>query len=1316
MDASNPVQDSTRVTIANIRERKQRFLRQDLGWLDIVTASLPRIRLEELPRRVTAAEDTDVVKAQLASIRKKHGALLTANNDYDLLSPEQLGTFLDVRPPVPVCGLQNDSMPLHPVGKYMEGGKVYQNLTFGSVGLDAPVVEMLAAHLETAELIETIKHVPIYTRGTVAGLRRRLEMQLNRKCVLLKHSQRSFEEVVNRALPVNPEKLMDWNSDLYDLFENVETSYSSSGGAPYFRPKQECVEDMLDVVLPMVAKALQNGTLADLKREQPELFLAIVKNKDDRYEHPDEKTRPYLSLPWHFQTLFSVLCQKFCKGLYVFNERPQCRNAYGFSYANGGGTALWEYMNATVYGSPRYVVYGDDVDLFVRDKEGRLFRYCPDFSQMDGSVDRETVNKTIDWIYNTYAKKFGDNQFWKNVCEVWKEMSIDPDFLIQGSHVYKKMDKNGIMSGVVGTTLFDTVKAVMAYEEFVDMFNLKSAMDDVGSVKRFFLDRGLVIKEGTFEAHEVPKFPMIDEPITPQKFLGMQLTPKRHNGTTIFVPTLPYETWMNALIAPKERVAHTRFGNQRYLFDRLRGLLTTGGSFDDRFRVVCNTLLRNIPGSAIIMDVTMGQGKGAKPELVKVVGEEFEYTNASGWPSEEWVLNLYAPPEQKLDLELTPIFEDPDESLLRLPKRKPIMPVAAVVDVKQGGEIVSSTVAPVEPENPVVIVPDITSGMQTSVALDNKSCKEALETKPLRKSPEKNFLPTSGDIVDQKKLTVIQQIFRILEGPATDTADVHQAFDELAGHAIRMRDKGKGLDCVADMIKNNKWNLAEYTILGMVLDGFSGEDIGRYTIELSRIVTMDYLCQKTGQARLFLALLCRAHGLFVYGPPSCQYVSKVPIAPLDPVYRSNVQRQMADNKKELAATKETLKTKVINENTSKLVQKKKDLSAAVARAEERPAILPSVIYNPKPPVTTTWRFKATPGVDARRAIKGSKIDQQIACAKILKANDVQYRVERRLDGSHNFYWKKGDEENLEFTARPPGNLFVKYYVHLLGKYIADVEPVAPELSKPGENWFDLYKMEKNVRVRLLLEQGRPLVYSVKGWKDVVAENQSALAVKDGKLTAIDVAGEDIPLSTKGPLKKTVKSLAELLGSQIDVQELTYSEFITSFPEIADKLELKSYVRHLNEKQAIAYQNESAKQEHQAKATTARRSSPQERGGSRSKSKGSKSPPTRSPQNKMEYGQSKYQSRDYGRLRLPRFIDVQSQRQSWGREEYYQYLPHRVEWDPYSEGGRSVAALPPQKPGGRNYYLRKQNDGRPIRSGMDRRFRGPSSLRGGGRPF
>lgn len=1315
MDASNPVQDSTRVTIAQIRERKQKYLRQDLGWLDLVTANLKRIRLEELPRRVTAVEDTEVVKAKLASIRKKHGALLDEYNNYDLISPEQLQSFLEVRPPVPVCGLQNDSMPLHPVGKFVEGGKVYQNLSFGSVGIDAPVVEMLAAHLETTEFIDFLGRVPIYTKGTAAGLRNRLEMQLSRKCVPINISQKGFELIMSKALPVKTDELMDWNSDLYDLFENVETSFSSSGGAPYFRRKEDCVDDMLDVVLPMVAQALQNGTLSDLKKQQPELFLAVVKNKDDRYAKPGEKTRPYLSLPWHFQTLFSVLCQKFCKGLMVFNERKGCRNAYGFSYANGGGNALWEFMQGTVSGEPRYIVYGDDVDLYVRDGDHKLYRYCPDFSQMDGSVDRETVRKTIDWIYNTYARKFGENQFWKNVCEVWKEMSLDPDFLIQGTTVYKKKVPDGIMSGVVGTTLFDTVKAVMAYEEFVNIFRFKSHMDNEVEVHKFFRDRGLIIKEGTFEPHLVPKHPNIGEPVTPQKFLGMQLMPMRHNDTTIFVPTMPFDDWMQSLVTPRERVAHTRFGNQRYLFDRLRGLLTTGGSFDERFRKVCNTMLRNIPGSAIIMDVTMGSGKGAKPELIKVVGEEFEYTNASGWPTEEWCLNLYAPPEHKLDLELVPIFEDPDEVLKKLPARKPIMPVAAIVDIKQGGEIVSSTVAPVEPENPVVVIPDITSGMQTSVALSSKDCKEALETKPLKKSPEKNFLPTSGELVDQKKLSVIQQIQRLIDGPATDADDVRQAFDDLAGHAIRIRDKGKGLDCVADMIKNNKWNLAEYTVLGMVLDGFSGEDIGRYTVELSRIVTMDYLCHKTGQARLFLALLCRAHGLYVYGPPSCQYVSKVPIAPLDPLYRKNLQTQMEANKKELLKVKDDLKNKPISENTSKILQKKRDIAQVVERASERPAMLPSQIYVKPPPVTTTWRFKAVPGVDARKAIKGSKIDQQIACAKILKKNEVTYRVERVPDGSSNFYWKKGDVENLEYTAKPPGNLFVKYYVHLLSKYISDVEPNAPELSKPGENWYDLYKMEKNVRVRLLLEQGRPLVFSIKGWKDVVADKTSGLEVKGGVLTAVDVAGEDIPISTKGSMKKLVASLAQLLGSQIDAQELTYSEFIENFPDIADKLELKAYINKLNEQQARASKNEQ-QQVSKTQTTASRRSSPKEGSRGRGKSESPKTSPARKAKAQMEYGPSQYESSHYGRLRLPRFLDVQSKRQNWGREEYYQYMPYRMEWDPYTAGGRSVAAIPAPKPGGRNYYLRQQNDGRPVYRGVDRRLRGPNSVRGGGRPF
>lgn len=1327
MDASNPVIDSTRISLSAMREKRHRYQRQDLQWLERVCSTLRRARFEGMPRKIEAEEDVKLVRAKLGELMKKKKDELELNTNYEDIKSDALD-FLTPHDPIPVCGLHLDGVPIHPTGKNSSSGKVTTTLSFGGVGFDKQTIEELAWYLETRTLIEMIESSPYYSRGTTRGLQTRLKKQMARPAIPLKMDYRTFEGIIKTAMPVKTDKFLDWNSDLYDLFENVTTSFSSSAGAPYWKPKVEALDEMLDVVLPLVSKEIIQGRLDALRQEQPELFLCVLKNKDDRYEDPVAKTRPYISQPWHFQTLFSVLMQPFCEGLQLFYQQPGCRNAYGFSYANGGGQRLWEYMNKTEKGNPQFIVYGDDVDFFYRTKEGSLCRVCPDFSQMDGSVDKVVVEYTIRWVKETYEKKFGKSEFWNTVCKLWYEFSVNPTFLVEGPTTYKKKTEHGIMTGVVGTTVFDTVKAVLAYEEFVT-YNPYPEELSIEQITKFFKDRGLEIKAGTWEPHVVPRYPNIDEPITPQKFLGLQLMRTQYDGKDLFVPTMPEKEWFMNLISPRERENHTSFGKQRYLFDRLRGLLTTGGVFVPSFRKTANALLHGIPGSAIVMHVQSGEGKGRRPEFVASVGKNFEFENSGGWPTVEWALDLYAPEEMKQGVPLSPVYIDPDGVLTKLPKRKPILPIAATVDVVSGGEVVSSSVIPLSPPEDKIVVPDL-----SAAPLAEKYNPKPVE--PFKYSPKLNLVSETGELKKFKPKTLKEQIMNLLK-PITNSksAPLDEAVEELknlAHHAARKRDKNgrsEGRLFIQQMLSSNEWDIPSQILLGMVLDGLNVEEIDSWALSISAMISLDYLAQKLGQSPKLIAIECRALGYYVLGNKNSLFVTSAPVAPLDKEYKKDQDQQMEENVQNLAVVSKKLRDEPIGPQTSELLSQKRNLAQIVKRAEERPAHLP--LSRATLNRDTPFVLAPVANVDARSALKSDKKTKQIAMQKILRGNGITYRIAHVRDkpGDIEVYWTGQNKRDvLVFSGGYPMHPYLAYYKFVLDKYIFDVETRDPALDpfkNPEKDWAELYQTEKNVRIRLFLEQGRPTILHIKNWKPVLVGQHHSLVVKDEPNTVyVRTQDGDKPVSLMHSIQRTSNHLAELLGNQVEVAHLTYSEYISTYPELEKKLKAREYINYLGELQHKASLNNQAKNVNKSASATKtsasrRRSqeSAESRGGSsrRSEKRKSTSPRKRPfsksaprPKAEVEYEEERYESGGNGWFRLSGYHSNRPARRRGGGEIDNQYLPHRVGRNSRVAGSQFVAAIPAQKSRSRDNHIREQDDGRTVSDSMVRRFRRPRS--------
>lgn len=170
------------------------------------------------------------------------------------------------------------------------------------------------------------------------------------------------------------------------LLEGIKITSNSSAGAPYWRNKGDCLDDIIYVGLPIVVDAIKNNTLGKLWKENPEMFLVEVKNKLDRYNisELEKKTRPYVCVPAHWSFLFSMLAQGFQATLETFENSPGSCNAYGFSSADGGLDRMVDWMRSADKRG-KVCCYGDDACIVVR-KGKVVYRVDPDFKQMDGSI------------------------------------------------------------------------------------------------------------------------------------------------------------------------------------------------------------------------------------------------------------------------------------------------------------------------------------------------------------------------------------------------------------------------------------------------------------------------------------------------------------------------------------------------------------------------------------------------------------------------------------------------------------------------------------------------------------------------------------------------------------------------------------------------------------------------------------------------------------------------------------------------------------------------------------------------------------------
>nr|UYL94322.1 MAG: putative RNA-dependent RNA polymerase [Inari permutotetravirus] len=664
MDTSNPVMTSDRSTVSEILERSSGVKRQDLAYLGEVARTAKREIL-----RCTPTYPPLEVRQILADFKAQTPSV--PNVKEGDLDPE---VFEEVMEKMPVCGLMDSAgQPLHPPGKNQRGGYVTTTRQFGlTPGLPLGLAEVAA--IFGPKVCER-KH--IYTSGTWAGFTTRLKEQMSRKTVPVftamsrsvgakKLGLNAALDMLDKWMPRSPNN--NWpgiHGTIADaLLDGIKVTSNASAGAPYWRNKGECMEQIVDVGLPLFVRAIKDNSLGDLWRKNPEMFLCEVKNKLDRYKIDEltSKTRPYVSVPAHVAFLVSMLSQGFQETLHTFEKNPVSSNAYGFSSTNGGLEKMVVWMEGADERG-RVCAYGDDARIAVRVK-GKIWIVDPDFKQMDGSIDSKDIELTIEWILRHVRKDLGDEtpHFWQSVAQVWKFMAVNPHFIVDGTKIYRKKSRNGLMTGIPGTTLFDTVKSVAVWNLYLDHARQAgfSPLDE-GRATAFMKENGLIIKPGTWNPAQLPEY-RDGQLMTDHKFLGMQILCLEKYNRFIFVPTLPMEEALEMLVVQKdnpfqmERVSRTC--QRRTLYERMRGLYITFGFSIPEIEEAIHNVVNSLPPEIILMQIQSGSGE--RPEHITL--QDFNYPDSSGFPTREYCYNLYAG-----------IFEDHAGWIQIFPTLKPLV-------------------------------------------------------------------------------------------------------------------------------------------------------------------------------------------------------------------------------------------------------------------------------------------------------------------------------------------------------------------------------------------------------------------------------------------------------------------------------------------------------------------------------------------------------------------------------------------------------------------------------------------------------------------
>lgn len=619
MDTSNPVVSGERITVSQFKTEQLMLKRQNYQHLKELVESGERVTAPFVGAETHSVDKAVLDKLEVSSILKVEKGLIQPG---DVVAKTEKG-----------CLVSN----YHEPGVRQHGPHVSVSRNFSQYRRDRQYLNALLSRIPEAS--EWISEV-VYTGGTKEGFTKRLESWAGRRrqntTTMLSEWALQSGEILNRCLPFDSALLPDWNQQIDLLLDLIDINRTSNSGPPFFQPKWKCFDKILKVIGDLV-KAGNRDEVDNFLEQNMELLLAECKNKEDRYKLEEvlDKTRPYFCFSSPVMLLVSILSQHFCRALKLFYQHGECVNAYGFSWAHGGGNKLWKWIESTEEGQVKYCVYGDDVKLVWR-KDGVLYHANPDFKFMDSSVDQNCINVTVDWVVGAFKDKFGDNNFFESIGEVWKTLAGAGPFIIDGTQVY---NVEGVLrTGVVGTTLFDTTKSIFGIET---LLQAKIDLMDPEAVSKFLLGYGYEVKAGTYQIEVINEgFAPGDQPFE-QKFLGSSLISLEDEEEMIpFVPEADLVKLVgNIRQRPKSESSETMVARRR--FDTARGYMITAAFHHPRIWDAMCQVIEDTSPMTICMRIQCNDGTGETPELTGWVDDDWKWPSSDGVPTIEFAKDVY---------------------------------------------------------------------------------------------------------------------------------------------------------------------------------------------------------------------------------------------------------------------------------------------------------------------------------------------------------------------------------------------------------------------------------------------------------------------------------------------------------------------------------------------------------------------------------------------------------------------------------------------------------------------------------------------------
>jgi len=618
MDASNPVFEGVRVKVSDFINENILLKRQDYAFLKALVDNGERVpvpgRLEEEIVINEAVVNGIVNEALQFGDRGTFEVPLVKSRDSVIVSKYHVG------------GLMQDKEKVRVKRKFLSRKR------------SKIMVKALMAYVPAAE--KEIRKM-VYTGGTIPGFKNRLIKWSTRKPKMMKPILAEYAldpfEVLFRRLPVKEEELLDWHRPIFDLISEVEVNKTTDAGPPFYAPKHKCFDSVLGL-LKEIVQHISDGTFEKFIAENPEVMMSHCKNKMDRYEVAkiNEKTRPYWSFCSSIMLLISVICQDFSHKLDKFDrtKHEDCSNAYGFSFAHGGGARMWKWMQSTKIKEPKFICYGDDTKLMWR-KEGVLYEVNPDFVQMDGSVDRDTVELTVDYVLRCYTRRHGESKFFEFVGAAWKKLALGSEFFVEGTGVFS--NNSGLLTGIVGTTLFDTVKSILAYETFIQA--RQDPADVEGSIQ-FFKKMGLEVKPGTWQP--VPVRMELEEGAvaTDQKFLGVSLVVIQGKHDLEPVPFMDEDDLVKLMGNIRQPVEYKGTADVRRMFDTARGYMVSATFHHKRLWSACAKIIDETPAEVICQRI-QSSTNGEQPEFPMLTDEGFVWPSSDGFPTIDFCKDVF---------------------------------------------------------------------------------------------------------------------------------------------------------------------------------------------------------------------------------------------------------------------------------------------------------------------------------------------------------------------------------------------------------------------------------------------------------------------------------------------------------------------------------------------------------------------------------------------------------------------------------------------------------------------------------------------------